>query len=188
MRLNEIFDNPVPYELEATERVSLAKFEVGDMAYTVEITTGNPPNSKQARDYVKSQFPDDPTTKKWFEDAAYDDDDIYDKMFQASMQFPSIMIDFYTAPKQGGMTTDKITGTGGEIKVFATVIDVVKRVVEKVKPVEIYFEASRKNTEHSRVKLYDRLAKTLSTKAGYTLLPPKEFGGYTLVNNKIATR
>ena len=56
-----------------------------------------------------------------------------------------------------------ITGTGGEIQVFATVIDIIKKWVKKRKPQVIVFDAKQK----SRVKLYTSLVKKLAS--GYSV-------------------
>jgi hypothetical protein len=173
--------------MQGGEGMYTAHFELGDMLYTVEISSGNLPQSKPGKAFLRKQFASDKTSKKWFKKNSEDDDTLYDKMYDAAEQFPSIMIDFHTQEKGGGMSTDRITNTGGEIKVFATVVNIVKRIVQEVNPLEIYFEASRKKTEPSRVKLYDRLAKTLSVKFGYQQLPAKEFGGYILINKKYMT-
>lgn len=58
-----------------------------------------------------------------------------------------------------------ITGSGDEIKVFATVVDIFKAFVAHYKPQVFYFAAK----EPSRQKLYDRFAKIIQSKLNYKL-------------------
>jgi len=60
-----------------------------------------------------------------------------------------------------------LTGTGGEIAVFATVYKILEKFVTKVEPESFSFSST--DHEPSRVKLYTRMANNLSKKFGYEL-------------------
>lgn len=60
-----------------------------------------------------------------------------------------------------------ISQTGGEMQVFATVLEIVKTFVQMVKPQAFYFSADE--AEPSRVKLYFRIMRTFE-KQGWTTL------------------
>lgn len=75
-------------------------------------------------------------------------------------QGPWIDIVFYvTETRDDGVEyrSAKITGTGDARKVFATVIDVVKKYTDKHKPKAIHFSAQ----EPSRIRLYDAFIKRI---------------------------
>jgi len=62
------------------------------------------------------------------------------------------------------------SGDGDEIKVFSTVIAMIKEFVLKQKPLELDIAASKTDTDDaSRVSLYKKLIKTQAGKFGYKL-------------------
>lgn len=73
---------------------------------------------------------------------------------------------------------DDITGTGNQLKVFSTVIEILKDFIKKENPYEIYFSAK----EPSRKKLYSHILKK-SNIEGYKI---EDRGGYySLIKNII---
>lgn len=54
-----------------------------------------------------------------------------------------------------------VEGTGNELKVFATVIAIIKQFIIN-NPQITYIEFSAKSAEPSRVRLYDRMVKSLA--------------------------
>lgn len=58
-----------------------------------------------------------------------------------------------------------ITDTGDEIKVFSTVLDIIKIAISKHKPELIAFGAHEK----SRQKLYNRMISVMKSKYGYEI-------------------
>ena len=65
--------------------------------------------------------------------------------------------------------TEEITGTGDAVEIFSTVINILRKEINKRKPNLIGFGAHEK----SRQKLYDRIIKRMS----------KEFPEYSLIEN-----
>lgn len=70
-----------------------------------------------------------------------------------------------------------ITGDGDAMKIFATVLDVIKKFVEKNKPKKMKFSAekivrhpvdSEPNAGSSRISLYNRLVQRFASSAGYS--------------------
>jgi hypothetical protein len=73
---------------------------------------------------------------------------------------------------------DDISGTGDSIKVFGTVIKIVKDYAEQNNPKEIYFLAD--NSEPSRVKLYKAFAnRAAQVLPNYQSLSPLSNGATT---------
>jgi hypothetical protein len=68
-----------------------------------------------------------------------------------------IRIEFKSTKQTRDFLGFEVTGTGDARKVFATVIDIVKKYVDKHHPVEISFSAK----EPSRIRLYDAFLKRL---------------------------
>jgi len=59
-----------------------------------------------------------------------------------------------------GETTYNITKTGNEIRVFATVLDIIKNFIKEYSDVkEIGFTAEKHGSDNSRVSLYKRFIK-----------------------------
>lgn len=71
-----------------------------------------------------------------------------------------VVHDLQFARKVDGQYTAKKTGTGDEVRVFATVIDIVRDFVKNHHVIALTFAAADK--EPSRVKLYNRMAKNAS--------------------------
>lgn len=65
---------------------------------------------------------------------------------------------------EGG--TEEITGTGDEIEIFSTVLDIIKKSIKKHDPTLIAFGAHEK----SRQSLYDKMIKFMQRKFNYKLL------------------
>jgi len=60
-----------------------------------------------------------------------------------------------------------VTGTGNEFKVFSTVVKIVKIFLNELKRDGVEFERIKfyaSKTEPSRIKLYEKLVKTLTKK------------------------
>ena len=61
-----------------------------------------------------------------------------------------------------------VTGQGDQMRVFATVIDVIKKFIKKESPKKIFFSAEKnKDDKDSREKLYSRLVKKFANEMGY---------------------
>lgn len=74
--------------------------------------------------------------------------------------------------KNGNPTADThATDTGGELQVFATVVQIIKDFVDQCDPYGLTFNASG----HSRIRLYDRIIKRFS--ANFPEVMRKDFGG-----------
>jgi hypothetical protein len=71
---------------------------------------------------------------------------------------------------ESGGSVDRITGTGNAFTVFTTIIEIIEQTVKLFNIQTLEFQAD--NTEPSRVKLYDRLAKHFEKK------------GWRYINNK----
>ena len=71
-----------------------------------------------------------------------------------------------------GNQVDRITGSGNAIAVFSTVIDIIETMVSNHSIENIYFTSE--TSEPSRIKLYDRMAKHFSNKAGWRYIDHKE--------------
>ena len=67
-----------------------------------------------------------------------------------------------------------VTGDGDAMRIFATVISIIKEVVKKRKPKVMEFSAmkdavaARSSAKSSREKLYDRMLKRYAGQMGYT--------------------
>jgi len=48
-----------------------------------------------------------------------------------------------------------VTGSGGELEVFSTIVEIMKMIIKEKSPTELRFTAEK--SEASRVKLYDKL-------------------------------
>lgn len=59
------------------------------------------------------------------------------------------------------------TDEGDSLRIFATVLDVVKRFVKFAKPDELKFTAAKDFGKNNRERLYKRMGKTLGTKLGF---------------------
>jgi hypothetical protein len=99
-----------------------------------------------------------------------------------------IRIEFKSTKQTRDFLGFEVTGTGDARKVFATVIDIVKKYVDKHHPVEISFSAK----EPSRVRLYDAFLKRLDRelpdyegKSGPGYEPDNTYYHLTLKNQKI---
>jgi len=73
----------------------------------------------------------------------------------------------------GGEMSGEITGGGNELRIFATVLDIVKKYVKKNKPdlIRVYGEKKLVGYSYvvgSRLKLYEKLVKRFAPKLGYT--------------------
>jgi hypothetical protein len=95
----------------------------------------------------------------------------YDATFDAEPPYPVVRIDI--SPKgpakaskhkvwaiefsRGGTMT--VTGHGDELRIFSTIVAIVKEFIQKEKPSAIFFSSDRDET--SRMKLYDRMVKRL---------------------------
>lgn len=60
-----------------------------------------------------------------------------------------------------------VTGEGDAYKIFATVIESIKKFIAIFKPTEIYFSAYKKDANNSRADLYLRLIKTFAKSIGF---------------------
>jgi hypothetical protein len=67
------------------------------------------------------------------------------------------------------------TDEGDAYKIFATVLNTIKRFIAQVKPYEISFLAEKETdaeggADNSRVRLYDRMVKKYADRLGYKLV------------------
>ena len=70
---------------------------------------------------------------------------------------------------------ETVTGTGDEVTIFSTVLDVMADFVSRVDTKYITFDAEKGGkVGNSRVKLYDRLVKKFASSHGYKLVNKKE--------------
>lgn len=79
-----------------------------------------------------------------------------------------------------------VTGRGSEMKVFATVLDILGDFFKNQKPSELLFSAAKSvdSYSNSRVRLYDRLVRRFASSHGYRLRDTKDIKSeilYTLV-------
>lgn len=71
------------------------------------------------------------------------------------------------------------TGGGDEIKVFSTVLDIMKDVIETKNPEELSFTAEKSldsDSSNSRIRLYSRLIKRFAVSHGYQLVDKNDRG------------
>ena len=118
----------------------------------------------------------------------YDDDlwvyvaNINDKKLQVNFQLSNDDIWVVTFSIDGDLA---ITGEGDEIKIFSTVLDVMKDFIQREVPQDLYFTAAKTpESNNSRIKLYTRLIKRFARDHGYRLVRTddgREEVGYTLV-------
>jgi len=109
------------------------------------------------------------------EDRSTDTDNIWEFAFEAE----------YTKPMAGTKTgvrqrSFKLTKSGHEFQLFATVIQVLKEFILKIKPNVISWTADK--TEESRVSLYSTMLKKLKpeiAKLGYTINGQGQDGAYS---------
>lgn len=73
--------------------------------------------------------------------------------------------EFATDNVDGQSKTDRMIGGRKSIPIISTVIELVRNVVEKKQPDEVYFTA--RGTEKSRISLYRRLAQQLAEQLGW---------------------
>lgn len=65
----------------------------------------------------------------------------------------------FTGEDKQGFTTTTATDTGDELKVFSTVVNIMKTFIKKSKPLGLVFFSEG----DSRSKLYDRMVKKFAT-------------------------
>ena len=99
-----------------------------------------------------------------------------------------IRIEFKSTKQTRDFLGFEVTGTGDARKVFATVIDIVKKYVDEHHPVEISFSAK----EPSRIRLYDAFLKRLDRelpdyegKSGPGYEPDNTYYHLTLKNSQL---
>lgn len=95
-----------------------------------------------------------------------DEDVVYNVAFEKDMT-GSWIISFGRS-ERGGRDAPKnnITGTGQELAIFGTVIDIVRNFIADNDPDEMSFDA--KKSEPSRVALYNRMLKMFPEDQWYT--------------------
>lgn len=138
MKIFEVLDNPLPYKWTGeSPRNKTAVFELDNgFVYTIDFFQSN-------HDYQTSRNPWQITFNLQIPDEL--DHEMSDDM------------DF---------TGENITGSGNEIKIFATIKTIVEDFIKKNDPPEMYFSA--KSSEPSRIKLYNRFA-ALFKRGGYNV-------------------
>lgn len=62
-----------------------------------------------------------------------------------------------------------ITGSGDQFRIFATVIEALKKFISVKSPTTIRFGADKSEGSDSRAKLYERMIRTFANKYGYQL-------------------
>ena len=78
---------------------------------------------------------------------------------------------FSRTRKNDSLSTFDATGEGDQQRVMATVLDAMKKFIEKARPMALFFSAEKKgakgNQLGSREKLYTRLVTKMARKHGY---------------------
>lgn len=147
MRLFELFDNPVPkIDWEETVVGEDARFYIGDYLYNVSFTPI--PIDAFALDW--SVLPKE--LKALFDNQVYPID---------------IEFEQFKAVKRGGLGafalgtdgTYEITGTGNEVKVFSTVVNVVQEWLKNNPEAQLIHISAK---EPSRIRLYRRMVNSLA--------------------------
>jgi hypothetical protein len=187
MLLNELYDQPLPYDLQQQDGEYEGSFEVEGIEYGVEIMKVMP-RSDIGLQFILRQLPKEiQSNVSWSGEGEMDDDaqdqlqEIIDEYGDELIEkYPSFWVHFHAETDRG--SEDKITGTGNAIKVFSTVVEMVMQVV-KANPntLEIMFESV--TSEPSRMKLYDRLVKIFAKKTGFVNRSTP--GAYVLVNGNL---
>lgn len=75
----------------------------------------------------------------------------------------------FSGQDKNGYESTLVTGQGNELKVFASVVNIIKNFIKKNDPLVISFFAK----EGNRSKLYDRMVKRFAK--GYTVKTSKPF-------------
>jgi hypothetical protein len=198
MQLFELFDTALSYHIEQSSgRMGgfEATFKAGNVDYVVEIIPTIPRTAegfeiikrllpKEAQ-HIFAKSPKEMTSEE--EEKFFEVVDDYSELIETN--FPSLWVSFTanyekkTKRKKKRVKTDEITGTGNAVQVFSTVVSIVDEIFHRHEHViEILFEGV--TSAPSRVKLYNRLAKVLSRKYGFTLVSGAP-GDYALVNTKL---
>lgn len=104
---------------------------------------------------------------------------------------------FFTSPSKHSEDWDvdferdfayDITGQGDAPRIMATVLAALREFVSIIKPKKLQFTA--KDTEHSRLSLYDRLVSRYAQELGYTLFrkhPVEDQIQYELIRKSAQT-
>lgn len=133
--LYEMFDAAVPFKWVVHKpHYNVADFTLGDVLYRVSITTGTP---LQTQEEVDEYVGDEAAV------LAPGFDKFYDVEFSASVG--------------KNRPTHMNTGTGNQYKVYATVVDIMKRVMGEFGVGPVYMSAF----DESRVSLYPKMLKRL---------------------------
>lgn len=134
MRINELFDKPLEYELTKMGNGSIsATFQTSSIKYLMRMIVTDEEDIK--RDGV---------------DLNIGDKTIYEVLFRIDP----------TDPQAKKVDSYGITGTGAAEQIMATVIEIIKNVKQQNPNIVLYFSAK----EPSRAKLYSRLVKNLAAK------------------------
>lgn len=111
---------------------------------------------------------EDPTGDVFY-DLTIETVDPYDPRFNEYKSFDKKVDPWeivFTYNTSDGKQHEGIVGTGDAIKVFATIIDIIRSFIQKEHPKGFVFAGKEK----SRHKLYDRLAKMLAREIGGKVL------------------
>ena len=143
MRLFELFDNPVSdIEWEETVLGEDARFRVGEYVYNVSFSPVPPDAFEEDRSIPRSLM------------AMIDND-----VAPIDIEFQQ----YKAAPKNSFITgtdgTHEITGTGNEIKVFSTVVDIIQNWISRNPNEQLVYISAK---EPSRVKLYRRMVNSFA--------------------------
>jgi hypothetical protein len=95
--------------------------------------------------------------------AKLSDDSILTIMFLYSFKYDGWEITFDRNTKMN------ITGSGDQYRIFATVIEAIKKFIAIKRPNTIRFGADKSEGSDSRAKLYERMVRTFANKYGYQL-------------------
>lgn len=152
-KLNELMDNPVPYETKfISDTQGQWDFEVDNIEYTVEVIKAEPlgfylPNFN---DLIYKELLQ-PKGKEF----------VIPEMMVGWIQGNYAEIMFGGSTRSGDAKNFGITGTGNQFTVFSTVIEIIK---EEIIPMDISPLLAFTAKESSRQKLYKILSREVGKK------------------------
>jgi len=163
MRLLELFDRVLPYEVKQTSPHEFdATFAVENIKYHVHIEL------QQVYAFLNPEF-----YRTIGNDAAFEaEKEILDDSFRDD----EIIAVEFTATTPGSRPSTDPTGTRNEFLVFSTIVNIIKEIIRKVSPKWVMCSGD----SPARAKLYYRMIKTLtrSNPIAYT----GGYGGDTDIN------
>lgn len=155
-------------------------------------------NENELVEFVITELFERPYSWQWTNKS----DDVFTAKFKGENNIPfevNFELDFFAARKGKDVwditfenaskdvkRTDKmnVLGTGDEIGVFSTVMDIIKGFVKLKNPDNIHFSAYKSKTgkADSRARLYDRMVKKYASSIGYDFSISQDIRGNQLYN------